>query len=421
MLTTLGILFYFLLLAFLLYRIVRKKEQPLSIAEVALTFGFKALMACLYGYIFLKFYGGDDTWVFHQQGLLEYDKMLHDTGQFFKDLLPISAIEGSDTWTRALSSYNMDLEYWTFYKILAICNVFSRGDYYINAVLFSFITFWGHYWLFSLLSKEMPHKRRWLFILIFFFPPVVFWLSGIRTDGLIFFFLTLSLIHFNNWIKTKKRSSLVYFLLSMLGVLVYRNVLVMLLVPALISWFIIARYRTRPFLTYLAAFGISAILFFSTILISPSKNLPGIVATRQHEYLALKGNTRYALDSLHADVGSYIKALPQSAGNTFFRPLLWEASGALQLMTGVSILFFWGLVIIAIARKERPWQEFFQNPLHLFLVFFPVVLYLFIGYTVPFPGAIVRYKCIPEILLLSVLLLNIRVRKDRLPPTHDKK
>ncbi len=31
-------------------------------AEVVVTFGFKVLMACAYGYVFLHYYGGDDTW-----------------------------------------------------------------------------------------------------------------------------------------------------------------------------------------------------------------------------------------------------------------------------------------------------------------------------------------------------------------------
>lgn len=414
MLTTFGILFYYLLLAFLLYRILRKKEISLSFTEVALGFGFKALMACLYGYIFLQVYGGDDTWVFHRQGLLEYEKLLHNTGQFFKDLLPISAIEGSNGLGQILYSYNMDLEYFTFYKVLAICNFFSQGNYYINAVLFSFITFWGHYWLFSLLSREAPSKRRLLFLVIFFFPPVIFWLSGIRTDGLIFFFVSLSLIYFSKWVRTRKTASLIYFLLAMLGVLIYRNVLVMLMMPALVSWFIVARYGTRPWLTFITATAIAAILFFGSILISPTTNGPAMVAKRQHEYLALEGNTRFGLDSLHGDVGSYLEVLPQAANNTFLRPYTWEASGMLQLVTAAGILFFWLLVVVALARNETPWYIFFSKPLFVFLVIFPACYYLFIGFTVPFPGAIVRYKSIPELMLLSVLVLNIRMGKNEL-------
>lgn len=414
MLTTFGILFYYLLLTFLLYRILRKKEISLSFAEVALSFGFKALMACLYGYIFLQFYGGDDTWVFHRQGLIEYRKLLHNTGQFFKDLTPISAIEGSNGLAQTLYSYNMDLEYFTFYKVLGICNIFSRGDYYINAVLFSFITFWGHYWLFSLLSREAPTKRRLLFLIIFFFPPVVFWLSGIRTDGLIFFFVSLSLVYFSKWIRTRKTASFVYFLLAMLGVLIYRNMLVLLMMPALISWFTVARYGTRPWLTYLTVTAMAAILFFGSLLISPTKNGPAIVATRQHEYLALEGNTRFGLDSLHADVGSYLHVLPQAANNTFLRPYFWEASGMLQLVTAAGIIFFWFLVVLAVVRKEKSWYDFFSNPLFVFLVIFPTCYYLFIGFTVPFPGAIVRYKSIPELMLLSVLVLNVRMGRKEL-------
>lgn len=414
MLTTFGILFYYLLLAFLLYRILRKKEISLSFTEVALAFGFKALMACLYGYIFLRFYGGDDTWVFHRQGLLEYEKLLHDTGQFFEDLLPVSAIEGSNGLAQILYSYNMDLEYFTFYKTLGICNFFSRGNYYINAVLFSFITFWGHYWLFSLLSREAPSKKRLLFLVIFFFPPVIFWLSGIRTDGLIFFFVSLSLIYFNKWVRTRKTASFIYFLLAMLGVLIYRNMLVMLMMPALVSWFIVARYGTRPWLTFITATAVAAILFFGSILISPTSNGPAMVATRQHEYLALEGNTRFGLDSLQGNVGSYLKVLPQAANNTFLRPYIWEASGMLQLVTAAGILFFWLLVVAAIARKERPWYTFFSNPLFVFLVIFPACYYLFIGFTVPFPGAIVRYKSIPELMMLSVLVLNVRMGKNEL-------
>ena len=414
MFTTFGILFYYLLLGFLLYRILRKKEFSLSVTEVALTFGFKAGMACLYGYIFLKFYGGDDTWVFHRMGLMEYEKLIHDPAQFFIDLLPVSAIQGADSFSQALGFYNMDLEYRSFYKILGISNIFSRGNYYINAVFFSFVTFWGHYWLFKLLSREMPSKRKLLLLLIFFFPPVVFWLSGIRTDGLLLFFLSLSLLHFSNWIKNRKRSSLVYFLLSMLGVLVYRNVLLMLMAPALMAWFLVARYQTKPFLTFFSAYGIAALLFFGTLLLSPTKNLPAVVASRQHEFLALTGNTRFRLDSLEASVGSYMKVLPQAANNTFLRPYFWEAKGVLQLITAAGILFFWILVIVVIVRNDQPWSVFFQNPLHLFLVFFAISLYLFVGYTVPFPGAIVRYKSIPELLLLSVMVLNIRMWKNRI-------
>jgi hypothetical protein len=158
-------------------------------------------------------------------------------------------------------------------------------------------------------------------------------------------------------------------------------------------------------------YGVSAVLFFGSLLISSTKNGPAIVAQRQHEYLALKGNTRFALDSLQGDVGSYLRVLPQAANNTFLRPYPWEAAGLLQLVTAAGILFFWLLLVLALVRKEKPWKIFFQNPLFVMLLFLPVCYYLFIGFTVPFPGAIVRYKSIPELMLLSLLVLNLGILK----------
>jgi hypothetical protein len=38
----------------------------------------------------------------------------------------------------------------------------------------------------------------------------------------------------------------------------------------------------------------------------------------------------------------------------------------------------------------------------LFSLSLGIILYIFIGYAIPFPGAIVRYKAIPELLLLTI-------------------
>src|SRR5688572_2213537 len=105
MLTTLSIGFYFLVFLFLAYYIMRKKELPLSVGELVVALAAKVVLACLYGYIFLRFYAGDDTWAFHQQGLQEYEKMWFQTGQFFRDLLPAAAFAESEGWWQGIANY----------------------------------------------------------------------------------------------------------------------------------------------------------------------------------------------------------------------------------------------------------------------------------------------------------------------------
>jgi hypothetical protein len=146
------------------------------------------------------------------------------------------------------------------------------------------------------------------------------------------------------------------------------------------------------------------LLFFASAWVSPARNLPGVIVERQQSFLALHG-TRFQLDSLQPTVTSFTKVLPQALSHTFVRPAIWEAQGALQLMTAVEIIVFWLLVFAAIIKREMHWRQVLKKPIMLFSLAFGITLYIFIGYVIPFPGAIVRYKAIPELLMLCVLVI----------------
>lgn len=394
-------LFLFLLFAFLIVRLVRRGTPGLTMPQALAAFGFKALMACAYGYVFLHYYGGDDTWQYNYQSLQEYKLLMDNPGQFLWELTPATALRnaGGYGW-EALRFYLVDLEYCMIAKTLGIFNIISRGNYYANAIFFSFLTFWGHYWLFQLLAGMFPQKRKVLITVIFFFPPVVFWLSGIRADGLLLLYLSLLLLHTWKWIEERRNISLFYVLPGLTGILILRNVMVLLLLPALISWFVMVRLNRKPLPVLAIVYGVAVILFWGSAFLPGMPNLPAMIAARQQEFLALKGNTRFQLDSLQPTIGSFVHVLPQAVSNTFLRPFLWEAHGVLQIMTALEIILFWLLGFFAIVRRDKS-ISFSANPLLWILLVFSISLYLLIGYVTPFPGAIVRYKIIPELLLLA--------------------
>jgi hypothetical protein len=398
----------------------------LSKGELVLVFAGKVAMGCLYGYIFSRFYGGDDTWQLHQLGIFEHHKLVNNTAQFFIDLDPLDPIRRNASLSRGLHFLLLDYEYWMISKPLAVFNFLSGSNYYVNIVFFSFITFWGPYWLFSLLLRIFPAKRKLIFFFVFLFPPVLFWLSGLRADGMLMLFFSLMLLQFYQWVHERKKRAIIFFLTGFAGVLIFRDVMVLLLVPGLLGWFLVKRYSTRPMLTFALLWIICIVVFWASALLPASFSMPVMVATRQHEYLALKANTRFELDSLRPAFNSYMHVLPQAVRNVYIRPYLWEAKGFLQLATAVSIMIMWLLVLLVIIRKEMPWSSYFRNPVILFFLFFCLNFYLLIGYTVPFPGAIVRYKVIPELLLFLVIVLNVRgwknaVAKGKPPAIHEKK
>jgi hypothetical protein len=405
MLTIVAILLFTFLSILFCRKIISQQGAALSTLELTGAFCFKVIMGALYGYVFLHYYGGDDTWLLNRESMVEYNKLITSPLTFISDFNPVPAFERNDGFRQGLHYYLVDLEFWMITKPLALFNLLSRGDYYINSVFFNFIVFWGHYWLYRLLVTEFPNKRKPLLLIIFFFPPVVFWLSGIRADGLLLFFIALLFVQFNRWITTKNKRGLVWSVVALLFMLVLRNAVAILLVPALAAWWLVAKNGRKPLLTFTLVYLTSIVLFFSTLWISPAANLPSMIVKRQQEYLALHGNTRFELDTLQATPASFIRVLPQSLNNTFLRPYIWEAKGPLQLVTALEVIFFWLLILWFFFRKQMGWKQALTSPLILSFIYFSIFSYVLIGYTVPFPGAIIRYKIIFELMLLITISL----------------
>jgi hypothetical protein len=396
-----GFLIYSALFIYLLYRLTRKAAL-LSTTELAGAFMFKVSMGCLYGYVYLHYYQGDDTWLFHRQSVEELQKLLREPLAFLKDFTPAEAF----AWAGgpSIPTYIQFLEKHILAKTLAIFDFFSGDNYYINVIFFNFILFWGHYWLFKMLVKEFPDKRQPLLLLIFFFPPLVFWLSGIRADGLLLFFLSLLLIHFRRWVYEHKKAGLAWCLPAVLGLLIFRLQVLLVLAPALTAWYISVKFRRHSLRTWLLVYVVAGLVFFATAWVSPARNLPLIVVKKQQDFLALQG-TRFQLDSLQPSVTGYVRVLPQAVDNTFFRPFIWEAKGLLQIMTALEVLVCWLLVLRMIIKRDEQWKKQLTDPMLLFFICFGITFYIFIGYTVPFPGTIVRYKALPELLLLTIAVI----------------
>ena len=77
MLALLALFLWFAFFCFLLFRIVRNRKVSMSLREVIAAYAGKVLFGCLYGYVFLHYFNGDDTWLLLSNSLRE-TKMLLD-------------------------------------------------------------------------------------------------------------------------------------------------------------------------------------------------------------------------------------------------------------------------------------------------------------------------------------------------------
>jgi hypothetical protein len=397
-------IFYFIVLLIALNALVIKKQFNVPFPELIAIYAYKVLLGCLYGYIFLKFYKGDDTWAYQKESLIEYQKLIHHPIEFLKDFLPHSGLSLSNNFWPGLQFYIMDLEYWMMLKLLAVFNIFSRGNYYINVLFFDFITVIGLLLLYKLLCSYFPGKKKIFVIVLFFLPLATFWLSGIRAEGLLVLFIAIILNYSSEWFNNQKKIIyLIYIMFAMTGCGIFRSQLLIVFIPAFFCMIISWHKPKRAIFYFSSVYIFLIIIFFSSMLISPQKNLSTPVISRQQEFFRLHG-TSYELDSLQPSFKSFIKVLPQAFSNTFLRPYLWEAKGFLQLLTALDIVLFWAVLLFAILFHEKKWKETSQSPLFLLLALFGLSQIIIIGYIVPFPGAIVRYKSIPGLFLLLCLI-----------------
>ncbi len=403
--------FYFVVLLLLANAIVKKTQPGIGFATVTAMFSFKVLLGCLYGYVFLHYYGGDDTWTFFQDSLTEYQKMLHHPAQFFKDISPVDDFKQTRNFIQFVKQYLYDSEYWGMRKLLAVFNIFSRGNYYIDSLFFNFILFWGPFLLFKLLLSQFPAKKKLFIVVLFFIPSGGFWLSGIRAEGLIFLFMAMAIYYSVKWFNKRRLSYLILTVIGIAGMLVFRGVFLLVFIPAFISFILTLMLKRKAIFIFIIVYLISVIIFFGSSLVSEKNNLPAAIVSRQQEFFQLHGKTVLQLDSLQPAFQSFLKISPQAFSNIFFRPFIWEAKGILQIISSLDVVAFWILIILMFIFHEKNWRVLSNNPTLLLFLFYGFTLMFLIGFIVPFPGAIVRYKAIPELLLIIFVAGATNYRK----------
>ncbi|HSC36409.1 MAG TPA: hypothetical protein VLD19_01010, partial [Chitinophagaceae bacterium] len=388
--------------------------------------GVKIIAGCGYGYVYGKYYHGDDTWALNHDALIQYQRLLHEPGLFFADLFSKDPVSAPGLYFQDVTTYAQRLEYAVTTKIMAPFNLVSQGNYYINTVFFSFLSFWGAYLLYKTLicanfSEYLPTPKpirppsrstfarlrvpHSLQLALFLFLPVVFWLSGIRGEGLLLLFSGILLYYFGQLLHQPGIKNSLLCLIGFGLLFIIRSNFAVSLLPALLAWWFTVRFGIKPLKAFAAVYGLLTLAIIASTLLPPQYNALRQVAERQQSFLALHGNTRFDLTPLHNNIGSFLAVAPEALVNTLLRPWPWEAKGALQWLVALENIIVWGLIAWCLARYRQYIKTVFQHPLAWVLLFAALSNYLFIGYVVPFPGAIVRYRAMPELFLLCLLAL----------------
>jgi hypothetical protein len=401
---------YVFLFAYLVTKVRFFIKSGLSPALLITLFLLKITVGMIYGWIGV-FYNQKDTWAFHKNGLEEKKQLLSDPLEFLFSFFRSGYTENKyGKFLSVENSWWNDLDANFFNKMIAVFNVFSFDNYYINVVFYSFITLAGPIAIYRVMANIFPSKRLPVLLSTFLLPSLIYWTSGIHKEGFIFTCLALLIYCFYNGFLQKKFPSryLAVIAISLTVMLVLRNFLVLFLIPGLIAWILAEKLRWKPVLTFSTVYLFFTILFFSSKYIHPAFNFPQSVVDRQQAFLALKGGSAVAVRPLEPLVGSFIHNVPQVVSMSAIRPHITDVKHILSLAAAIEINLLLCLFLVFLKWRQ---PSITRSPILLFFVFFAFSVLMSIGYTVHFLGAIVRYRSIVLPLLIIPMMASINWKK----------
>lgn len=296
---------------------------------------------------------------------------------------------------------------YAFCRFNALLHLVSGGYYSVHVLLMALLMLLAGLNFYRVLEPLRLMPDYCLYGLVFFTPTLLFWISGIYKEGMVYLGLSCCMLAV---CRLADRVSLKHSLLLFIGlglILLFRNYLLLLLVPALVLLFFTLKYPKYAFQKFLIAYlaGIVGVVVIASFL---PFNIYEILAQRQWLFLAEHGGSDFGAVPLDASLQGIAAALPAGLVNATLRPFLWDASGALQIVSSVSILLVWLFVVLVIMRwkKNQTW-----HPVQLFLLFYALSNLALIGILVSNSGTMMRYRVIA--IHFMVLLLASLVRVGR--------
>ena len=353
-----------------------------------------------------------DTWAYHFESLKETASLKSNPLTFFTDIFINSYKNGYYQFFSSENSWWNDLKSNFFIKILAIFNLLSFGNYYINVIFYSFISLFGPIAIYRVMQNVFPMKKFSILIACFIIPSFLYWTSGIHKEGIIY--SAMGMIIFSIYFGLKQKHFGPYkiglIIFGFILMLALRNFLILPLIPALIAWIVSEKLKTKynPGKIFLITGLLFVLLFFISGYISSTIDLPSVVVKKQQEFIGLQGGSSVTVNRLKPNFLSFVTNAPQAFSLSALRPYPSDVKHLLSLAASLEINVLL-LIFIIFIFWHHPLKQ--PSPFILFCFFFSFAVLMMIGYTVNVLGAIVRYRSIVLPFLIVPLFARVNWTK----------
>ncbi|MES2849201.1 MAG: hypothetical protein V4685_09100 [Bacteroidota bacterium] len=399
--------FWLIVLSWLLTKIRFVKSAGLGSRLIIALFICKILAGLAAGWLAHNDINSD-SWSYHQKGLAEYHLLFTNPREYFTNLFYTGYTYGYDGMLQTQNSFWNDLKDNLIIKLVSVFHIFSRGNYYVNVILYNFTIFFGFVGLYRVFKQLYQSNKLVTVAIVFLLPSVLFFGSAIHKDGLVL--ALVAVIVFNVWRSLQDRFAfkrVIFIFLSLLLLFFFRNFVLMALLPAMAAWILAEKRKLSAAKTFAVIYAATLLLFFTIQYILPRVNLPQYMVEKQADFFKLeKGNTTIQLDTLNAEPGSFLSVAPQAIQHGLLRPFITDVKlSKIMLPLSIELVFYEILILLFFVFRLKGFS--FNRPFVLFCLLFGLSLCLIIGYTVPVIGAIVRYRSVYLPFITAPFILGI--------------
>jgi hypothetical protein len=417
-LSSVVVFIYLICICILITKISFFKKSGLNNYWLIGLFLIKITAGCMYGWFYSQpaYLPTSDSWKYFNLSINETDWLLKDPIAFIKDIFSYGYNSSGNLFI-AHNSYWNDLKDNLIIKIIAVINVFSFKNYYTDVIFFNFFFFFGCIAFYRLLKEKIAANIFVLTAFVFCIPSFLFWCSGLHKDGLVFMAIALCIFYFNEWIKNKKLSlpKILIFIFCALLLFALRNFVLLLLLPALVTWYLCYKFPRKKLLATVCVYSVMIIMFFISGFINHNLDFPAYIINKQNEFKILGGNSQLQLPALYPTITSFIHFLPAAIEVAFFRPHITETKNFLYLPAIAENVFMYLLILYSVYKTfSKRKQLLFTEDAKAFIIFcfvFAISNLLLMGYTITLTGAIVRYKSFVLPFIIAPLAVFIKLRK----------
>lgn len=353
----------------------------------------------LIGWLSQRYYPGNDYWALNQEGILEYQLLKKDPVSFATNIFS-SVYHHYGGFFDSVGSYWNDLKNNLIIKAIAICNIFSGGNYYINSIFFNSVCFTGLVALFRAYRKAIPGSEPLLTIACFLVPSTLYFGSGIYKDLVVLAMMGFYVYALYQLIYTSASGRRIFLLIvSWLIILLIRNYIAVILLPLSIGLYVSSLTKKKTWV--FAATVLVLLLSFG------SNRVLSVIVQKQKDFAALPvASTQLKMPELEPNAESFIKALPTSIDHGLFMPYIWDGSSKFLIPMAVELLLIQILVVLFFVFGRR--RQGRNLAFTWFGIGLALSLMIITGYIIPNTGSIIRYRSIFLPFVLAPIIAGIR-------------